>query len=203
MPMAAPSPSTAESATPRRFPLLSPWLVIVLLLLATVGALRGMGRAWWCACRQPIPFSTQVASSHNSQHLLDPYSLSHLLHGLIFFGVLRLVAPRIPPWWRLVIGVTVEAGWEVLENSPMVIERYRAATASLGYSGDSIVNSTGDVLSCLLGFWLARALGWWKSIALFVLVEVGMLLWIRDNLTLNVIMLLRPLDAIRRWQLGG
>lgn len=173
------------------------------MLLATVVALRASGRTWWCACRQPIPFSTQVASSHNSQHLLDPYSFSHLLHGLIFFGVLQLLAPRLAVAWRMIIALGIEAAWEIVENSPAVIERYRAATASLGYSGDSIVNSTGDVLSCVLGFWLARQLGWWKSIALFVIVEVGMLFWIRDNLTLNVIMLLHPIDAIRRWQLGG
>ena len=104
---------------------------------------------------------------------------------------------------RLLIALAIEAGWEVLENSPLIIARYRAATAAVGYSGDSIVNSAGDVLSCALGFWLASRLRWWWSVAIFVAVELIMLALIRDNLTLNVIMLLWPLDAIRRWQAGG
>src|SRR5687768_8170736 len=125
--------------------------VAAVLLLATVATLRIEGRIWWCACRTPTPYSTDVTSPHNSQHLLDAYSFSHLLHGIIFYWCLRLLAPRVSPAWMLVIALTIEAGWEVLENSPLVIARYRAATAAQGYSGDSIVNSAGDVLSCALG----------------------------------------------------
>jgi hypothetical protein len=169
-------------------------------MLVTVAMLRVEGRIWWCACRTPTPFSTQVHSSHNSQHLLDPYSLSHLLHGLIFYGCLRLIAPRLDRGWALVIALIIEAGWEVLENSPPVIERYRAATASLGYTGDSIVNSAGDVMSCAIGFFLAARIGWRWSVALFVAIELTMLAWIRDNLTLNVVMLICPIEAIKHWQ---
>ena len=178
-------------------------IVAVALLLATVATLRIEGRIWWCACRTPTPFSTDVNSSHNSQHLLDPYSFSHLLHGLIFYGCLRLLVPRANVGWMLVIALAVEAGWEVLENSPLVIARYRAATAAKGYTGDTIVNSAGDVLSCALGFFVAARLGWRWSVALYVAVDLIMLALIRDNLTLNVIMLLYPLDVIRRWQAGG
>jgi hypothetical protein len=97
----------------------------------------------------------------------------------------------------------VEAGWEILENSPIIIDRYRSATASLGYNGDSIVNSTGDLLSCAVGYALAQRIGWKWSIGLFVVIELVMLLMIRDNLTLNVIMLLYPIEAIKRWQGGA
>jgi hypothetical protein len=172
-------------------------------MLLTAATLRLEGRIWWCACRTPTPFSTAVTSAHNSQHLLDPYSFSHLLHGVIFFWALRVLAPRANAGWALVIALAVEAAWEVLENSPIVIARYRAATAALGYTGDSLVNSLGDVLSCALGFFLAQRLGWRWSIALFFAVELAMLALIRDNLTLNVIMLLYPIDAMRRWQSGG
>lgn len=177
--------------------------VAVVLLLATVASLRMEGRIWWCACRTPTPFSTDVTSPHNSQHLLDAYSFSHLLHGIIFYWCLRLLAPRVSPAWMLVIALAIEAGWEVLENSPLVIARYRAATAAQGYSGDSIVNSAGDVLSCAAGFFLARRLGWLLSIALFVAVELVMLVLIRDNLTLNIIMLLYPMEWLKQWQMGG
>ncbi len=193
----------APEPTWRRAALARPWVAAVVLMLLTVAALRFEGRIWWCACRTPTPFSTDVNSSHNSQHLLDPYSFSHLLHGLIFYGCLRLLLPRAGTGWMLMIALGVEAGWEVLENSPLVVARYRAATAAKGYTGDTIVNSAGDVLSCALGFFLAARLGWRWSVALFVAVELIMLALIRDNLTLNVIMLLYPLDVIRRWQAGG
>ena len=179
------------------------WLAAAALMLLTVVVLRAEGRIWWCACRTPTPFSTDPGSRHNSQHLLDPYSFSHLLHGLIFYGCLRLIAPRASAAWTLLVALAIEAGWEVLENSPLIIARYRAATAAVGYSGDSIVNSAGDVLSCAIGFFLAAKLGWRWSVAAFVAVELIMLVLIRDNLTLNVIMLIYPLDAIRRWQSGG
>jgi hypothetical protein len=196
-PFAPPRPPSSRAIDRRA------WLAVALLMLVTVAVLRGEGRRWWCACRTPTPFSTDPGSRHNSQHLLDPYSFSHLLHGLIFFGCLRLLAPRASAGLTLVVALTIEAGWEILENSPLIIARYRAATAAVGYTGDSIVNSTGDVLSCALGFWLAAKLGWRWSAAVLVAIELIMLALIRDNLTLNVIMLLYPLDAIRQWQSGG
>jgi hypothetical protein len=179
------------------------WLAVAALLVLTVLILRFEGRIWWCACRTPTPFSTEVQSSHNSQHLFDPYSFSHLLHGIIFSWCLRLIVPRIAVGWRVFIAMFVEAAWEILENSPLIIERYRAATASLGYTGDSIVNSAGDVVSCAAGLVFARLVGWKWAAALFVAVELIMLWLIRDNLTLNVLMLLWPIDAIRQWQGGS
>lgn len=173
------------------------------LILLTVALLRAMGRVWWCACRTPTPFSTDVQSSHNSQHLLDAYSFSHLLHGVIFFWALTLLAPKLAHSTRWVIALLIEMGWEILENSPVIIDRYRSATASLGYSGDSIVNVVGDLLGCAAGFWLAGRVGWKGSVAVVVVVELTMLWLIRDNLTLNVVMLLWPIDAVRQWQSAG
>jgi hypothetical protein len=180
-----------------------PLICVAVLLLIAVFYLRWQGRVWWCACGRPYPVSLNVNSMHNSQHLFDAYSLSHLLHGLIFFGVLWLPRERITPGWRCAIAAAIEIGWEMLENSPIIINRYRAATIALGYSGDSIFNSLGDVASFLLGYWLAKKIGLWRSVALFVVVELAMLWWMRDNLMLNVLMLLWPIDAIRRWQQGG
>ena len=165
--------------------------------------LRRQGRVWWCEQGDWFPISLVVWSPHNSQHLLDAYSLSHLLHGIIFFGALWLFRARISLSWRFVIAAAVEIGWEILENSPIIINRYRAATVSLGYEGDSIVNSIGDVISFACGFWIARKLGLWWSVAAFLVIELGMLFWMRDNLALNVLMLLWPIDAIRKWQSGG
>jgi hypothetical protein len=104
--------------------------------------------------------------------------------------------------WRLVLAVAIEAAWEVIENTNFVIERYREATAALGYQGDSVVNSLGDILACILGLFLARKLGFRRSLAVFVLVEVALLIWIRDSLVLEVLMLIYPIDAIKAWQMG-
>lgn len=180
----------------------APPLVIVGALAAVAAAERAMGRAWWCACGSPVPWSFEVNSRHNSQHLVDPYSLTHVLHGLGFYALLRLLAPRLSAGWRLALTAVLEGAWEIVENSSFVIERYRAATISLDYYGDSILNSLSDVGCCLLGFWIASRVPVRVSIALFVLVELVLLLWIRDNLTLNVIMLIWPVEAIRKWQAG-
>ena len=191
--------SPAAPISPNRRPV----ICVTLLLLIAVVYLRGQGRVWWCACGRPYPVSLNVNSRHNSQHLLDAYSLSHVLHGLLFYGVLWLLRRKISPGWRFAIAAAIEIGWEMAENSPVVINRYRTATIALGYTGDSILNSLGDVASFLLGYWLAKKIGLWRSVALFVAVEVVMLWWMRDNLLLNVLMLLWPIDAIRRWQQGG
>lgn len=160
------------------------------------------GRVWWCACGTPTFFVADPATAHNSQHVFDWYSFSHLLHGVIFLLVLQLSAPRLGAGWKLAIAVGIEAAWEMVENSPIVINRYREATAALGYAGDSIVNSVGDLGFMVAGFFLARAIGWKWSLALFVALELVMLWAIRDNLTLNVVMLLWPLESIKTWQLG-
>lgn len=165
--------------------------------------LRWQGRIWWCACGSPKVISLNVNSMHNSQHLFDAYSLSHVLHGVLFFGLFWFLRKRWSFGWRLIAAMAIEVAWEMMENSPIIIDRYRAATVSLGYTGDSIVNSLGDILSFVAGFYLAAKLGLWLSIAFFVAIEMLMLWLIRDNLALNVLMLLWPIDAIRRWQSGG
>jgi len=173
------------------------------MLVVAVIYLRWQGRVWWCQQHDYWPISLKVNSPHNSQHAFDAYSLSHVLHGVLFYGFFWLFRKRMDFRWRLVAATAVEIAWEVMENSPIIINRYRTATAALGYEGDSIINSLGDVLSFVIGFYLARRLGLWRSILFFLAVDLGMLWLIRDNLALNVLMLLWPIDAIRRWQTGG
>lgn len=175
---------------------------IVVVVALTAVQLRAQGRLWWCACGGWKLWSGDIWSSHNSQHLFDPYSFTHILHGVVICGVLKWFRPQWSPAWRLALAVVVECCWEILENSRFVIERYREATVSVDYFGDSVVNSLGDVLTCALGFALARRIGVWRSIAFFLLVEVILLFWIRDNLFLNVLMLIHPFDAVKAWQAG-
>jgi predicted MFS family arabinose efflux permease len=132
-----------------------------------------------------------------------PYSFTHVLHGFLLCGLLALIAPRLSALWRLWLAVSIEALWELIENSEFVIRRYREQTAALGYHGDTIVNSLGDILVCGLGFVLAQHLGFRRAFAVFVLTEVALALWIRDNLTLNIVMLIHPIDAIKEWQAAG
>ena len=144
-----------------------------------------------------------IWSRENSQRVADAYSFSHLVHGILFFAALWLLARRIPVRYRFLLALLVEAGWEVLENSPLIIDRYRAATIAVGYVGDSILNSCSDVLMMALGFLFAHRVRVRTSVAAVIVMEVGCLLWVRDNLTLNVIMLIHPIDAIRAWQAAG
>jgi len=146
-----------------------------------------------------------VASAENSQQVTDWYSFSHVIHGIAFYGALHLLGRRLG--WslglRLVIAVCIEAAWEVFENTPFTIERYRKATIALDYYGDSILNSVCDILCCVVGFVLAWKLPVWGSVAVVVLNEAFVGYMIRDNLTLNIIMLIRPIEAIKRWQNGA
>lgn len=181
---------------------LVPWLLIGLCLAMTVLILHSRGMLWWCRWDSPLwLLSLDAWSKHNSQHLLDPYSLSHFQHGLIFFwffyGLLR---KKLSLPWLLALAVVVECGWELLENSPLIIDKYRANTASLEYYGDSILNAFGDILACILGFWMASQIKTRYSIALFVAIEILMLLTIRDSLLINILMLTFPLEAIKVWQ---
>lgn len=139
----------------------------------------------------------------NSQHIFDWYSPSHVIHGFIFYGLLWLVARRWSIGIRLVIATIVEAAWEIFENTPSIINRYREATISLDDYGDSVLNSSVDILAMVLGFWLASRLPVWVTVALAIGLELFVGWMIRDNLALNIIMLLWPLDAIRQWQMGG
>lgn len=178
-----------------------PWLTVAAVLVLTIGQLHHQGRVWWCSCGQPSVWAGDIWSLHNSQHWFDPYSFTHVLHGVIFCGLVAWLLPRVSVAWRLTGVVVLESLWEVLENSAFVIQRYREATIGLGYEGDSIANSMADVLCCALGFVLARKLGWRWSLVLFLVTELVLLFWIRDNLTLNVLMLVCPIDAIKAWQM--
>jgi hypothetical protein len=179
----------------------SPWLVIAGILAATVFLLHWQGRIWWCACGRMNPWDGDIWCSHNSQHWLDPYSFTHVLHGMLFCGLLAWLLPRLAPSWRLTLATAAEAAWEALENSPMIIQRYREATIGLGYEGDSIANSMADILCCGIGFALARRLGFRRSAVFFVATELALLFWVRDNLTLNILMLTCPIEAIKTWQM--
>ncbi len=174
-------------------------------LTAAITALAGFwlllaGRVPICKCGYVKLWHGQTMSSESSQHLLDWYSPSHLLHGILFFGILWLVARRLSFGWRLVIATLVECAWEIVENSSLIIERYRAVTISLDYYGDSVINSLADILAMVLGFWLAARLPVWASVALVIGFEALTIWLIRDGLALNILMLVFPLDAVRDWQ---
>lgn len=178
-------------------------VAVVLVLAVAVYGLRSKGRLWWCECGYLLLWSGDAWSSDNSQHISDPYSFTHVLHGFVIGGLVTLILPSLSAVWRLWIVVSVESVWEVVENSAFVIDRYRAGTAALGYTGDTVVNSLADIVLCGIGFMLARLLGLRLSIVVFVVTEVMLAAWIRDNLTLNVVMLIHPLDSIKEWQAAG
>lgn len=175
-------------------------IAISLTVALIVTWLRLHGRRWSCACNTILIWVGDAWSSHTSQHLLDPYAFTHLLHGVAFCWLLWLIAPRLGLEWRLWLAVLAEALWEALENSNFIIERYRQTTAALGYSGDSILNSVSDILMCALGFLLAARLGFGRSLAMFIVIEVVLLLTIKDSLILNIVMLIYPIEWLREWQ---
>lgn len=181
----------------------TPLILSSVAAVLMVALLYLQSRIWWCKLGDYRLYVGEAWNSgHTSQHFLDPYTFTHVLHGVLFFWLANLIFPKLSGAWRFFIATLAEAAWEVLENTNYTIEKYRENTASLDYYGDSILNSVGDLVACAGGFWIAYKLGWWKSLAFFLLIEIALLLWIRDGLLLNILMLIYPLDAVKNWQMG-
>jgi uncharacterized protein DUF2585 len=176
-------------------------VAIGLVLLLVVVLLRAEGRMFLCSCGHFALWTSDTCSSDTSQQLLDPYSFTHVLHGFLFFWLIALLFRRLASGWQVWLALLLEGAWEVFENSRFVIDKYRTETAALGYTGDTIVNSLGDLMCALAGFMIARKLGLRRSLIVFVLIELFLIVWIRDSLLLQILMLARPVEAIKLWQM--
>ena len=188
------------AAPPPAIPSYVFYLAIPVIMALQALTLHAMGRLTICSCGYVKLWHGVVLSPENSQHLFDWYSLTHIIHGFGFYLLLWLALRRSPFALRLMLAVIIEVGWELLENSDFIITRYRAETISLDYFGDSIVNSLGDVVSMMFGFLVASRLPAWNAVAIAVTIELTLLYIIHDNLALNIIMLVHPIDAIKAWQ---
>lgn len=192
--------SATASLTAKRLKLRHYLLIGALMIAAAAAILLWMGRNPICTCGTIKLWVGETNSSDNSQHIADWYTLSHIIHGFLFYGLLWLVARRTPLGARLLIAILIEASWEIFENTDMVINRYREGTIALGYVGDSVLNSVSDILFMVIGFFFAARAPIWLTVVLAIFFELLAAWVIRDNLTLNVLMLLYPLDAVKAWQ---
>lgn len=172
----------------------------MLICAVVVATELWLGQPWWCSCGSWKVASWDIWSSHNSQHLFDPYSFSHFLHGVIFCLVFRGLLKRSSTSMLFIWAMCLEGLWEIAENTPWIINRYREATISLDYFGDSIANSLVDLCCCALGFLLSERIPRLVAVTMIVVIELSMVFWIRDSLFLNILMLIYPVDAIREWQ---
>ncbi len=180
---------------------LAAWTLGMVVVTAIILLL--MGQPLGCKCGGWSPWSWDIWSSHNSQHLIDPYTFTHVVHGLILCGLIYWLPRSVSDGIRYLAAVVLEAAWEILENSPMIIERYREATISQDYFGDSVVNSVGDILACVVGYGIALRLRTAKSLVFCAATELILVITIRDCLILNIVMLVWPIEAIKQWQLPG
>jgi len=177
-------------------------LIVVALIAVQAAGLYAMDKPWICKCGHVAAWYANPSGPETSQHLTDWYTYSHVLHGLGFYLLIWLVAPKAPIGLKLAAAVGLEVAWELFENTPMIIERYRQGGLAQGYVGDSIINSLADTAAAILGFFLAATLPVWLSIALVIAAEVFLAVTIRDNLLLNIIQLIYPNEALTRWQSG-
>lgn len=177
------------------------FLAAVIIIFASA-ALLLMGRVPFCECGYVKLWHGVTASSENSQHIADPYTFTHLIHGIVLYAILRLFFRRAPAGLLIVGAVFLESAWEIFENTDFVINRYREATISLDYYGDSVINSAGDIATAAAGAFLAARFPLWAAIAAVVIVEAALLYFIRDSLVLNILMLVYPVEAVKIWQMG-